>query len=147
MILPRSRRSSPRRSEGSLARIDYLEGITFWGLVDERETRLREAETQAAGAAALLAEIDAKITRVTRAEAALASGVHVDFFAFQGRADSIREEVAVAIAQRETRLGDQIRSGIHREMAQVERQILVTRVAIARATDQLAMDRASESGP
>jgi tetratricopeptide (TPR) repeat protein len=131
---------------GLLARIDYLEGTVFWSLVEERQTRLRDAEKQAAEAEAMLAEIDAKITRVARAEQALAQGVQVDFLAFQGRADAIRNEVAVAIAQRETRLADQIRAGIHREMAQVERQILVTRIAIARATDHLAMDSATEAG-
>ncbi len=129
-----------------LARIDYLEGIVFFGLVEESQTRLRDAEKQADDAAAMLAEVDAKVTRVTRAEQALAQGIQVDFLAFQGRADAIRDEVAVAIAQRETRLADQIRAGIHREMAQVERQILVTRIAIARATDHLAMDSAVEAG-
>jgi hypothetical protein len=91
-------------------------------------------------------EIDAKLARVTHAEDVIAAGVETDFLAFQARADAITKQVAVAIADRETRLGNQIRSGIHREMAQVERQILVTRIAIARATDQLAMDQANEAG-
>jgi tetratricopeptide (TPR) repeat protein len=128
-----------------LERIDYLEGIVFWGLVEESSTRVREAEKEVEQAAIMLDEIDAKVTRVARAEEALAVGVQTDFLAFQARADAIRREVAVAIAQRETRLSDQIRTGIHREMAQVERQILVTRIAIARATDHLAMDTASEA--
>jgi len=127
-----------------LARIDYLEGIVFWGLVEERLTRLQAAEKQTAETQALLVEIDAKLARVAHAEDVIAAGVETDFLAFQTRADAITTQVAVAIADRETRLGNQIRSGIHREMAQVERQILVTRIAIARATDQLAMDQANE---
>ena len=129
-----------------LARIDYLEGIVFWGLVEERLTRLQAAEKQTAETQALLVEIDAKLARVTHAEDVIAAGVETDFLAFQARADAITKQVAVAIADRETRLGNQVRSGIHREMAQVERQILVTRIAIARATDQLAMDQANEAG-
>jgi len=54
----------------------------------------------------------------------------------------VTPDATLAIADRETRLGNQIRSGIHQEIAQVERQLLVTRIAIARATDQLAMDQA-----
>ena len=72
--------------------------------------------------------------------------MQTDFLAFQTRADAITREVAVAIADRETRLGNQIRSGIHGEIAQVERQLLVTRIAIARATDQLAMDQTAGGG-
>ncbi len=126
-----------------LQRIDYLEGISFWNLVEDRMTRLRAAENEATQTGELLAEIDAKLVRVAQAEGALAAGVQTDFFAFQTRADAITREVAVAINDRETRLGNQIRSGIHREIAQVERQLLVTRIAIARATDQLAMDQQS----
>ena len=124
-----------------LAKIDYLEGIAFWNLVDESETRLRDAEKAASETEGLLAGIDSKLERVAHAEGVIAEGVQTDFLAFQTRADSITAQVAVAIADRETRLGDQIRSGIHREIAQVERQLLVTRIAIARATDELAMER------
>jgi hypothetical protein len=129
-----------------LARIDNLEGIVFWNLVEDRMTRLRTAENEATQTAELLTEIDSKLVRVARAENVLAVGVQTDFFAFQTRADAITREVAVAIADRETRLGNQIRSGIHREIAQVQRQLLVTRIAIARATDQLAMDQAAGGG-
>jgi hypothetical protein len=125
-----------------LARVNYLEGIVFWNIVDDHMSRLRAVENEATATAEQLAEIDAKLVRVSRAEGVLAAGVQTDFLAFQTRADAITREVAVAIADRETRLGNQIRSGIHREIAQVERQLLVTRIAIARATDQLAMDQA-----
>ncbi len=126
-----------------LARVDYLEGIAFWNLAEDRLARLRTVENEATATAEQLAEIDAKLVRVSRAEGELAAGVQTDFLAFQTRADAITREVAVALADRETRLGDQIRSGIHREIAQVERQLVVTRIAIARATDQLAMDQLS----
>ena len=124
-----------------LGRIDHLEGIAFWNLVEERGTRVRDADKAVAATEELLAGIDSKLVRVAHAEGAFAEGVQTDFLAFQTRADSITRMVAVAIADRETRLGDQIRSGIHREIAQVERQLLVTRIAIARATDELAMQQ------
>jgi hypothetical protein len=124
-----------------LTRINYLEGIAFWNLVDESGTRLRDAEKAATQTEELLTDIDSKLTRVAHAEGAIAAGVQTDFLAFQTRADSITAMVAVALADRETRLGDQIRSGIHREIAQVERQLLVTRIAIARATDELALEK------
>ncbi len=123
---------------GLLARIDHLEGIAFWNLVDARETRLRDAQKAVAATETLLAAIDAKLARVANAEGVIALGVQTDFLGFQTRADALTAQVNVAIADRQKRLGDQIRSGIHGEIAQVERQLLVTRIAIARATDQLA---------
>ncbi len=121
-----------------LARIDYLQGIAFWNLVDERETRLRDAQKAVAQTEKLLATIDSKLARVANAEGVIAKGVQTDFLGFQTRADALTAQVNAAIADRQTRLGDQIRSGIHGEIAQVQRQLLVTRIAIARATDQLA---------
>lgn len=129
-----------------LARIDYLEGIAFWNLVEERLSRLRDSAKAATATEGLLADIDSKLARVSRAEGVIAAGVQTDFLAFQTRADAITAMVAVALADRETRLGDQIRSGIHREIAQVERQLLVTRIAIARATDQLALQQTGGGG-
>jgi len=129
-----------------LTRVDYLEGMVFWNLAEERLTRLREAQKQAEETQAILADIDSKLARVTLAEGVIAYGVQTDFLSFQTRADAITAQVSVALADRETRLGDQIRAGIHREITQVERQLLVTRIAIARATDQLAMDQSAGGG-
>jgi len=129
-----------------LSRVDYLEGMVFWNLTEERLTRLREAQKQAEETQAILADIDSKLARVTLAEGVVAYGVQTDFLAFQTRADALTSQVAVALADRENRLGDQIRAGIHREIAQVERQLLVTRIAIARATDQLAMEQSNGGG-
>ncbi len=39
----------------------------------------------------------------------------------------------------EVMLAQEIKAGMQREMRQVEQYLLVTRIAIARATDQLAM--------
>lgn len=126
-----------------LDRIDNLEGLVYWNLVDERPNRIRAAEKEALEMDVALAGVDAKLARIAQAETVIAEGVATNFLAFQTRADAITQEVAVAIADRQTRLADQIRTGIRGEMAQVERQLLITRIAIARATDQLAMDRDS----
>jgi hypothetical protein len=121
-----------------LARVNHLEGVVFWEVVEARPARLRDLEKARREANELLAEIDTRSERVARAEAEFAAGVHTDFLAFQTRADAITREVALALLDRETRLADRIRGGIRREVAQLERQLLFTRMAIARATDQLA---------
>jgi len=120
------------------ARIDRLEGRVFWDLVDSHPTRVRELEKRSREAALMLAEIDERMNRVAAAEAAFVAGVETDFLGFQARADGIGRQVAVALADRELRLAEQIRGGIRREVAQIERQLLMTRMAIARTTDQLA---------
>jgi hypothetical protein len=129
-----------------LARIDRLEGTVYWNLVAARPDRLRAAQKQAHEIGDALAEIDSTLTRIGHAEGALAAGVGTDFLQFQTRADAITAQVNRAIVDRETRLADQIRAGIRGEMAQVEKQLLVTRIAIARATDQLAMDHQQVGG-
>jgi hypothetical protein len=124
-----------------VARIDHLQGLVFWDLVEQRPARIRAVQKDAASVAAVRDEIDAGLSRVAQAEGTIAAGVQTDFLAFQTRADAITAEVDSAIAQRETRLAEQIRAGIRGEMAQVERQLLITRIAIARATDALALEQ------
>lgn len=108
---------------------------------------MRELDKLAEANAAVLTDIDLRIARVSTAEAALIAGVQTDFLAFQERADSISRAVEVALAQRESMLAAEIKSGMAREIQQIERNLLVTRIAIARATDRLAMhDPALEGG-
>ena len=121
-----------------LARIDKLEGLVFWDLVDARATKLRELEKSRAELTTLVADVDDRMARISRAESEFVAGVETDFLAFQARADTITRQVAVALADRETRLARQIRHGIHQEVAQLERQLVLTRMAIARTTDALA---------
>jgi hypothetical protein len=130
-----------------LARIDHLEGLVFWNLVEARPSRIRAAEKEANDIAGVLTGIDSTLARIGHAEGVIAAGVATDFLEFQTRADAITAQIGRAITDRETRLAEQIRGGIRGEMAQVERQLLVTRIAIARATDQFAMDSAAGDAP
>lgn len=123
-----------------LDRIDRLEGLVFWDLVDRSSQRLRALEKLTLDDGRALADIDARIARVRTAEDALMAGVKTDFLALQTRADAITRSVAMALAQREAMLGTELKAGMAREMRQVEHHLLVTRIAIARATDRLAMN-------
>ena len=123
-----------------LERIDRLEGLVFWELVDRSSQRLRTLEKLALDDSRALADIDASIVRVRTAEDALMAGVKTDFLALQTRADAITRSVGVALAQREAMLGAELQAGMAREIRQVEHHLLVTRIAIARATDRLAVN-------
>jgi hypothetical protein len=128
-----------------IERIDRLEGLVFWNLVDQSSQRLRGLEKRTRDDAQALAEIDARIVKVRTAEDALMAGVRTDFVAFQTRADAITRSVGMALAQREAMLGAELKAGMARETRQVEHHLLVTRIAIARATDRLAMN-SSDAG-
>jgi hypothetical protein len=129
-----------------LDRIDRLEGLVFWDLVDQSSQRLRALEKLTLDHSRALADIDAGVVRVRTAEDALMTGVQTDFLALQTRADAITRSVGIALAQREAMLGAELKAGMAREIRQVEHHLLVTRIAIARATDRLAMNPPGE-GP
>ena len=129
----------PEHQQGIwIDRLDRLEGLVFWDLVDQSSERLRMLDKSMRDDDQALAEIDARIVKVRVAEAALVAGVGTDFLAFQSRADTITRSVGMALAQREAMLGAEIKAGMARETRQLEHHLLVTRIAIARATDRLA---------
>ena len=129
----------PEHQQGIwIDRLDRLEGLVFWDLVDQSSERLRMLDKSMRDDDQALAEIDARIVKVRVAEAALVAGVGTDFLAFQSRADTITRSVGMALAQREAMLGAELKAGMARETRQLEHHLLVTRIAIARATDRLA---------
>lgn len=129
-----------------LGRIDRLEGTLFWQIANERSDRIRKLSKAHAGNLALLEEVDARIARVASAESEFAAGVETDFLAFTDRADVLTASVARALNDREVALAGEIRRGMAREMKEVQQYLLVTRIGIARATDQLAMSAAAVEG-
>ncbi|TDJ22061.1 MAG: hypothetical protein E2O58_12625 [Gammaproteobacteria bacterium] len=143
MQLQMQRQRVHRLPEGQrdpwIERIDRLEGLVFWDLIDQSSQRTRALEKLVRDDTRALAEVDARIVRVRTAEEALVAGVKMDFLAFQTRADAITRSVGVALAQREAMLGKELKAGMAREIRQVQHHLLVTRIAIARATDRLAM--------
>jgi len=126
------------------ARIGRLEGVLFYRLVDERAARLQALNKTHKDLLTVLADVDARIERVQGAESNFMAGVGTDFLVFQDRAADITRMVNAARNSRETLLADEIRGRMQQEMEQVQQYLLVTRIAIARATDQLSV--ASTSG-
>ena len=120
------------------ARINRLQGVVFWRLVDERSARIRVLVSNLKHAESLLADVDERIIRVENAESQFAAGVETDFIAFSERAQNITRLVDTALLRREEQLAAEIRKGMQREKREVEQYLLITRIAIARATDQLA---------
>ena len=122
-----------------LPRVARLEGIFFWRLTDERRKRVRAAEKLLQQNRAELAGVDERVIRVKNAESQFTAGVETDFLAFSDRALNITETVDTALDAREFALAAELRRGMAREMKEVQQYLLFTRIAIARATDQLAV--------
>lgn len=129
-----------------LGRIDRLEGTVFWQIADDRADRTRQLAKTHAENLALLADVDARIARVANAESEFAAGVETDFLAFTDRADMLTADVAKALDAREVALAGELRRGMAREMKEVQQYLLVTRIGIARATDELAMGAETVEG-
>ena len=121
-----------------MKRIARLEGVLFWKLADSRASRIRVLEKSLAQNKALLADVDERIVKVANSEAEFTASVETDFMVFADRARDIRGQVTDALTKREVALADEIRRGMQREMREVQQYLLVTRIAIARATDKLA---------
>lgn len=128
-------------------RLERLRGVLFWQLADASAVRLRELDKALAANRALLAEVDERIGRVRDAEDRFVAGVGTDFLAFADRARRLQAEVDGAIDSRGRALAAELKRGMDRERREVERYLLVTRIAIARATDRLAaVDSAAPAG-
>ncbi|MCZ6655721.1 MAG: hypothetical protein O7C67_00350 [Gammaproteobacteria bacterium] len=122
-----------------LQRIDRLNGVLFWTLVIERSDRIRAMQRKLNDNNLLLQDVDQRIARVQGAEQRFVAGVATDFLSFVDRANAISAQVRTARDRRQLMLAQEIKAGMQREMRQVEQYLLVTRIGIARAADQLAM--------
>jgi hypothetical protein len=120
-------------------RIGRLQGVVFYRLVDERAKRLQQMRREHSELETVLADIDQRVARVEGAEGNFVAGVGTDFLVFLDRAEDITTLVNSARESRETLLASEIRGRMQQEMQQVQQYLLVTRIAIARATDHLAM--------
>jgi tetratricopeptide (TPR) repeat protein len=135
-----------REREQWLSRLDRLEGVIFWRVANDRFARTRNLVKAHEANITLLADVDERIERVKGAEADFATGVQADFMAFTDRADSLSAEVSTALNHRELALAGELRRGMAREMKEVQKYLLVTRIGIARATDLLSMDTETAEG-
>ena len=121
------------------SRLERLNGVVFWTLVVEASERVRALQRRLNENNLLLEDVDQRIARVQGAERQFVAGVETDFLSFIDRANAISDQVRTARDRREVMLAQEVKAGMQREMRQVEQYLLVTRIAIARATDQLAM--------
>jgi hypothetical protein len=120
------------------ARIDRLMGVVFWQIADDRMTRARALARQLNESRDLLADIDTRIERLAGAEQQFAAGVETDFLALTRRTDRVSERVAGALDARRRTIARALQQGLEQEMARTRQYLLTARIAIARATDQLA---------
>jgi hypothetical protein len=135
-----------REREDWLERIDRLEGTVFWEIANHRSQRTWQLSKAYGENVALLEDVDARIARVAGAETDFAAGVETDFLVFTDRADVLTADVAQALNDREVALAGEIRRGMAREIREVQQYLLVTRIGIARATDELAMSAETLEG-
>ncbi|MCZ6887191.1 MAG: hypothetical protein O7H39_01755 [Gammaproteobacteria bacterium] len=134
------RRGVPRADqERWLSRITRVEGLLFWDLVDEAPVRLRALMKQLGEAHRVVEATETSVQRIGAAESAFVAGVETDFNAFRDRARELGARVETALHHRQEMLAKQLREGMRRELHQVQHYLLITRIALARATDKLAM--------
>ncbi|MAT82756.1 MAG: hypothetical protein CMD39_00525 [Gammaproteobacteria bacterium] len=127
------------------ARVDRLLGTLFWDIADTRSARIRELTRQLDDNRGLLADVDARIERLAEAEARFAAGVETDFVLLTDRAGDVSSRVAAALDDRRAVIAEALERGLEQERRQTEQYLLTARIAIARATDQLA-DAAPAAG-
>ncbi|MCZ6711061.1 MAG: hypothetical protein O7B25_11920, partial [Gammaproteobacteria bacterium] len=137
---------SERARDKWLNRIERLEGVLFWQLVNESSARTRLLEKKFDAIQVDLADINARIARVQSAEQRFVAGIHTDIGVFAQRADVITLRVDDALRGREESMAAEIRRGMQREIHEVSEYLLVARIAIARATDLLAQGGDSSEG-
>ncbi|MEM8768811.1 MAG: hypothetical protein AAGE43_15290 [Pseudomonadota bacterium] len=137
---------TPKDQAKWLGKIDRLEGRLFWQIADDRSDRTRTLAKQQAENVALLRDLDARVARVANAEAEFIAGVETDFLSLTDRADVLTADVSRALVAREVALAGELRRGMAREMKEVQQYLLVTRIGIARATDELALDDETVEG-
>jgi tetratricopeptide (TPR) repeat protein len=129
--------------ERYLARLDRIRGLVFWEITQQRAGRLRALQKSLAELEATARDAQTQITRLSDAEGVFASGVQTDFYGFVDRAQAMTMRIARAQSVREERLAIELKRGMQKETHALEQYLLATRIAIARASDQLAM----EGGP
>ena len=119
-------------------RVRRLRGSVFWQIADSRSSRIRVLEKALHENRGLLAQVDDRLGRLAGAEERFAVGVQADFSRFESRAGGLRDRVASARSVREAQLAAALARGLEREASALEQYLLTARIAIARATDQLA---------
>ena len=128
-------------------RIKRLEGLFFFTIVEQRAARERAMHKQIKEMDVLIADVESHIARVADAQGSFATGVRPKLDAALARAQQMTTLVQQARLGRETLLANRIQQQMRQEQNQIAEYLLVTRIAIARATDQLALVDAGLASP
>lgn len=121
------------------ARLARLRGAAFWSVADSRAARIRAQEQRLNQSRTLLAEVETRIARLSGAEQRFAAGVETQLDALAGRAGDVSTQVADAMVDRRRVIADALERRLRDEMSRTRQYLLTARIAIARATDQLAL--------
>ncbi len=121
------------------ARVTRLLGVVYYDLATTFAGRHWAMIKRTQELEAALLELDGRVARVESAEEHFVQGAGANFEVYADRAVHIIERVDGALANREQALAGLIRTRMEDEAERVQRYLFVTRIAIARATDELAM--------
>jgi hypothetical protein len=135
---PRQSSQKPSSQADLAARLERLRGVVLWRVAEARSTRVRALVKELAATRTRLDAMNARVARIERAEAELATGAVADFAALGDRATALNATVASGLAAREAALADTFRAAVEREAERTADYLLQAQVAIARTSDQLA---------
>ncbi len=120
-------------------RVQRLLGIVYYTLENDFAARRWALTRRAQALESALLEADQRIARVEAAESHFTAGAGASFESYAQRALHIVAQVDEALQQREQALAGLLRDRLNDETKRTEQYLFVTRVAIARATDRLAV--------
>ena len=120
-------------------RAERLLGIVFYELADDFPDHRWRLQRQKQDVLKALADVDTRVLRVRNAEETFVSGAGMTAERYLPRVDDLRQRIAAALASRETALAGLLQSRMQAESQRIEQYLFMTRVAIAQASDQLAL--------
>jgi hypothetical protein len=128
-------------------RVQRLLGIVYYNLENAYTARRWALTRRAQALESALLEADERIARVEAAETHFTAGAGASFESYAERALEIVAQVDAALQHREQALAGLLRDRLNDETRRTEQYLFVTRVAIARATDRLAVHTIEGGGP
>jgi len=120
-------------------RVERLLGLVFYELANEYPDQRWRLARQKQAVVVAVADVDASIDRVQTAEQAYAGSVGLRSEHYVPRVESLSTRITQAMQTRELALAEHLQSRMKQESERIEQYLFLTRVAIAQASDQLAL--------
>ncbi len=120
------------------ARIDRLQAVLFFELAGDARDRLQAAQRAADRLGERIAALDVRTNRLIEQTDIAATSSSLDFDAADRRIDALLDRLVRSRQENEMKLVDVLRRRIDRQGDRIDRQIELTRIAIARAMDSAA---------